>query len=84
LNAHDDGNDHNGERERELLRRILQFDIEEAVARYEAETGLCVSHVDLTSTGPADFAFDLEAQPGPPHKHPPLPVTRLLLLNLNR
>jgi hypothetical protein len=83
LNAPNDGTDHDRERERELLRRVLQYDIEDAVARYEAEAGVCVSRLSLTSTGPDDFAFELHADPGRPHKQPPTPVTRLLVLNLS-
>jgi hypothetical protein len=30
--------EHEEARERELLRRVLQYDIQDAVARYEAET----------------------------------------------
>jgi hypothetical protein len=74
----------NGERERELLRRVLQYDIQDAVSRFEAEAGLAVSQVKLTIAETGECSLELETRPGRPHQTPPLPAARMLILNLSR
>jgi hypothetical protein len=66
------------DRERELLRRILQYDIRDAIARYEGEMGVSVSNVTLTITTPDECSLELRSEPGAPQAGVPRPIPRML------
>jgi hypothetical protein len=72
------------EREAELLRRILQHDIDDAVARYEAETGLRVSMIAVRVEEDGNCQLEIEAKPGQPHREPPHPFPQGLVLDLTQ
>ena len=42
-----------------LLRRILQFDIEDAIARYEAEATCCIVDIRLQLDASGEFQMQL-------------------------
>jgi hypothetical protein len=72
------------ERERVLLTRIFQFDIEEALARYEAESGLRVSAIAIQVNANGDCKLEIDAEPGQPHRMPSPPIPHGLVLNVAR
>ena len=52
------------DRREELLRRVLQFDVEDAIARYEAEAGCCVVEVTLRLNDNDKYAMELKTAKG--------------------
>ena len=72
------------ERRIELLRRVLQYDIEDAVARYEAEAGCCVVDLNLQLVEFDRFIMELKTDPRIPRRRVPPPLPRMLVFNFGR
>ena len=72
------------DRREELLRRVLQFDVEDAIARYEAEAGCCVVEVTLRLNDNDKYAMELKTDSRARPNRPAPPITRMLVINLNR
>ena len=68
----------------ELLRRVLQHDVEDAVARYEAEAGCCVVDLNLHLVDPDRFVMELKTDPRISRRSVPPPLPRMLVFNFGR
>jgi hypothetical protein len=72
------------ERRLELLRRVLQYDVEDAIARYEAEMGCCVANLSLQLGASDEYVMELEMDRQRPPRPGPLPLPRMLVFNFGQ
>jgi hypothetical protein len=75
--------EHEEARERELLKRVLQYDIQDAVARYEAESRQRVSQIRFEMDESGQCSLEIDAKPGKAHAEPEIPIPRMIVLNLS-
>jgi hypothetical protein len=72
------------ERRLELLRRVLQFDVEDAIARYEAEAGCSVVDLKLRLNGGDEYGMELAVDASRRQKTASRPAPRMLIFRFGR